>query len=127
MASIYVHNVPWKLRTGDWNAAARDLVLQRTLDALARYAAGIRAQVLAAEVLAPADIGDLTGTWGGHIFHGELAPDQLLAVRPVAGYGHYAGPLTGLYFCGAGSHPGGFMTGASGRLSALAALGSLRR
>jgi phytoene dehydrogenase-like protein len=56
--------------------------------------------------------------FGGHIFHGELALDQLFAMRPVLGYGRYRTPIDGLYLCGAGTHPGGFLTGISGKLAA---------
>jgi phytoene dehydrogenase-like protein len=52
------------------------------------------------------------------MFHGELALDQLFTMRPILGHAGYAGPIRGLYLCGAGTHPGGFMTGTSGRLAA---------
>ena len=44
-----------------------------------------------------------------------MAPDQLLFMRPVRGYGDYRTPIDGLYLCGAGTHPGGGVTGANGR------------
>jgi phytoene dehydrogenase-like protein len=43
-------------------------------------------------------------------------------MRPILGYGRYASPIPGLFFAGAGTHPGGFLTGASGRLAAREAL-----
>ena len=46
--------------------------------------------------------------------HGNMSLDQLWAARPVMGNGAYRGPLKGLYMCGAGSHPGGGVTGAPG-------------
>jgi phytoene dehydrogenase-like protein len=80
--------------------------------------------VLAAGVITPADLHADYGFAGGHIFHGELALDQLYAMRPLLGFGKYETPIRGLHLCGAGTHPGGFMTGASGRLAARRVLRS---
>lgn len=119
VASIYVHYVPRALRS-DWDAA-RDTLLTAVLNVLERYAPGIRGTVLAAQVITPEDLERDYGMAGGHIFHGELALDQLFTMRPLLGHARYATPIRGLFLCGAGTHPGGFMTGASGRLAANAA------
>ena len=123
VASIYVHNAPHTLRHGAW-ATERDELLKRTLAVLDGYAPRIAELVLSAHLLTPSDLETSLGTSGGHIFHGELAPDQLFAVRPTMGLGRYRTSVGGLYLGGAGTHPGGFCTGASGRLAALAALRS---
>ena len=47
---------------------------------------------------------------------------QRLAARPVLGHGSYRGPVRGLYMCGAGTHPGGGVTGAPGHNAARAVL-----
>ncbi len=117
VASIYVHVAPYRLREG-WSPAARDALLAATLDVLDTSAPGVRQLVVQAQVLSPADLEAGYGFAGGHIFHGELAADQLFTMRPLLGHGRYAAPLRGLYLCGAGTHPGGFLTGASGRLAA---------
>ena len=49
---------------------------------------------------------------------GEMALDQLFLARPLLGWGRYRGPLPGLYMCGAGTHPGGGVTGAPGHNAA---------
>jgi len=54
------------------------------------------------------------GLVGGDIMHGNMSLDQLWSARPVLGNGAYRGPLKGLYMCGAGTHPGGGVTGAPG-------------
>jgi phytoene dehydrogenase-like protein len=59
---------------------------------------------------------------GGHWHHGELALDQFFVNRPVGGCQQYRAPLDGLYFCGAGAHPGGGITGAPGYNAARAVL-----
>jgi len=119
--SIYVHYAPRRLRTGDWTGAGPAL-LASTLQILERHAPGISSLVVASQLITPEDLETEYGLAGGHIFHGELAADQLSLMRPILGYGRYQSPIPGLYFAGGGSQPGGFLTGASGRLAARAAL-----
>jgi phytoene dehydrogenase-like protein len=115
--SIYTHVAPYSLRGTTWDAA-RDPLRDAVMRTLARYAPGIEEQVIAAQVITPAELERDYGFAGGHIFHGELALDQLLTMRPLLGYAQYRGPVEGLYLCGAGTHPGGFLTGGSGRNAA---------
>jgi phytoene dehydrogenase-like protein len=117
VASIYVHYAPYHLRAGDWDSA-RSHLLTATLAALERHAPDVRSAIVAAQVITPAELAGIHGMAGGHIFHGELALDQLFAMRPLLGYARYTTPIQGLYLCGGGTHPGGFMTGTSGRLAA---------
>jgi phytoene dehydrogenase-like protein len=125
VGSIYVHSV-----TGAADPGAntlRAVVLERTLTVLERYAPGVRSLVVAAEVVTPADLESSPGMWGGHIFHGELAPDQLFGSRPPISGSPYRTPVDGLYLAGGGTHPGGFSSGISGELAAREALTSARR
>jgi len=117
VASIYVHYAPRTLRATDWNAA-RDALLATVLDVLDSFAPDLRGRILAAQIITPLDLERDYGLAGGHIFHGELALDQLFTMRPLLGHARYRTPIRGLYLCGAGTHPGGFMTGGSGRLAA---------
>jgi phytoene dehydrogenase-like protein len=115
--SIYVHFAPHTLRGTTWDAARASLQ-DTVLRTLSRYAPGIQEQVVAAQTITPAELERDYGMFGGHIFHGELALDQLLTMRPLLGFAQYRGPIDGLYLCSAGTHPGGFFTGASGRNAA---------
>jgi phytoene dehydrogenase-like protein len=121
VASIYVHYSPYTLR-GSGGNPAKDLLLANTLGILETYAPGFTSLVVAAEVLTPLELHARVGVTGGHMFHGELALDQLFTMRPLLGHADYGSPIPGLHLCGAGTHPGGFMTGASGRLAARAFL-----
>jgi len=121
VASIYVHYAPYALRGSDWRMA-RDVLLAQTLGTLEAFAPGIRSLTLGVDLVTPAELHTEFGLAGGHIFHGELALDQLFTMRPVLGHAGYDSPIRGLHLCGAGTHPGGFMTGASGRLAARAVL-----
>jgi phytoene dehydrogenase-like protein len=107
---------------GGWDAA-RGPFQELLLELLERHAPGIRRQVLAAELLTPADIERDYRISGGHWHHAELAIDQALMLRPVPGAAQYAMPLAGLYLCGAGCHPGGGIIGAAGRNAARVVVG----
>ena len=82
--------------------------------------AGLRAHRRGARSRSRRSISSSTyGLTGGHIFHGELALDQLLRGAAAARLGalrHADSPH--LYLCGSGTHPG---TGLDGRSGALAA------
>jgi len=110
--SAIVQYAPYDLRAG-WDSA-RDAFAEKAIDAIAAYAPDLRERITAREVLTPADLERELGTTGGHWHHGELAFDQFLMLRPVPGAAQYAAPLPGLYLCGAGTHPGGGVSGIPG-------------
>ena len=115
--SAHVMYVPHKLN-GGWTDAARDDIRERTIDTIARYAPGIRDQIIHSEFLTPADLEQEYHVTGGHWHHAELAVDQMLMMRPTYGAAQYSTPIPGLYLCGAGSHPGGDLMGAAGHNAA---------
>jgi phytoene dehydrogenase-like protein len=103
---------------GGWDEARTAALRERVLDTLSAYAPGLRRHIVAAELLSPADIEQIYRVRGGHWHHGELALDQFLFTRPVPGATGYALPVEGLWLCGAGTHPGGGISGAAGRNAA---------
>lgn len=107
-------------------AGARERFIQRIVDTLTAYAPDIRARIVAGELVSPRDLESRFGMMGGCWHHGTMAPDQLYGLRPVAGAKGYATPVPGLYLCGAGSHPGGGITGLPGRNAASAILAEER-
>jgi len=119
--SVYVQYAPYDLRAGGWDDARE--ALQRTVvETLAQYAPGLPALVLAAETITPADLERTYGFTGGHIHHGEMALDQLYVMRPLLGWAQHRTPIAGLYLCGAGTHPGGGISGANGANAARVVL-----
>jgi phytoene dehydrogenase-like protein len=97
----------------DWDtdeAKAADTII----DTVEAHAPGFRASILGQQILSPLGLERKFGLAGGDIMHGNMSLDQLWAARPVLGNGAYRGPIKGLYMCGAGSHPGGGVTGAPG-------------
>ncbi|MEQ8515331.1 MAG: NAD(P)/FAD-dependent oxidoreductase, partial [Chromatocurvus sp.] len=117
LLSAHVMYVPASLK-GGWTAEARETLTARLLDELERYAPGLRELVLHAELLTPADLEARHGVTGGHWHHTEFAIDQMLMMRPTYEAAQYATPIPGLFLCGAGSHPGGGLSGAPGHNAA---------
>jgi phytoene dehydrogenase-like protein len=115
--SVYAQAAPCHLRGLTWDAA-REGLLRTVVATLARFAPDIERLVVEAQVITPDQLEREYGFAGGHVFHGELALDQLISMRPVLGHARYRGPIAGLYLCSGGTHPGGFFTGGSGRLAA---------
>lgn len=115
--SAYVQFAPYKLRDRSWDAEGGALA-RVAIEAIERYAPGLRSLIVAQQVVTPLDLERTYGFTGGHIFHGELALDQLLTMRPLLGWGRYHAPIPGLYLCSSGTHPGTGLTGMSGRNAA---------
>jgi phytoene dehydrogenase-like protein len=123
--SVYAHYAPYSLRGADWSSM-RQTLLTRVIKTLEDHAPGLSSTTVAANIITPAEMHSDYGFWGGHLFHGELSPDQLYAMRPLLGMGRYETPVRGVFLCGAGTHPGGFMSGINGRLAAQHVLRSGR-
>ncbi|MDP1570454.1 MAG: NAD(P)/FAD-dependent oxidoreductase [Vicinamibacterales bacterium] len=114
--SAYVQFAPYHLRDTTWEVQAAPL-RDATLAVLEQYAPGLGGLIVAGEVITPLDLEQQWGFTGGHIFHGELALDQLLMMRPLLGTGHYRTPIDGLFLCSSGTHPGTGLTGGAGLLA----------
>lgn len=121
VVSILAHFVPYHLK-GGWSAAQRDILGDRVISTLARHVPDLHENIVAREVLSPADLTERYGLVEGHVLHGEHALDQLLFMRPCDTCSQYKTPIDGLYLCGSGSHPGGGISCAPGALSAAAML-----
>ncbi|WP_336985369.1 NAD(P)/FAD-dependent oxidoreductase [Altererythrobacter aquiaggeris] len=101
--------------------------VEAVFDTIEHHAPGFRQLVLHKQVHTPRALEAKFGLYRGDIFHGRMSLDQLWGARPVMGAGSYRTPLDGLWLCGAGSHPGGGVTGAPGHNCAAAVLKSRRR
>ena len=105
----------------DWDAH-RETVADLIIDTVTDHAPNFKGSVIARQIHSPLDLERKFGLIGGDIMHGSMGLDQLWAARPVLGHGSYRGPIRGLYMCGAGTHPGGGVTGAPGHNAARAIL-----
>jgi phytoene dehydrogenase-like protein len=123
--SAYFQFAPYSLKSGNWNERRGELanIVIKTLGAYAPNLANI---VEAAHVITPLDLESTYGFTGGHIFHGELALDQIFTMRPVLDWARYQTPIPGLFLCSNGTHPGNGLTGASGANAAKEIIHELR-
>lgn len=126
VATIDVNSQPYALAEGDWDAL-REERADRAIQQLSTYFPRLPDLVEHRQVLTPLDIERVMGITGGHALHGDMSTDQLFFLRPVRGWARYRTPIRGLYLCGAGTHPGGGVTGANGRNCAHEVLKDLRR
>jgi phytoene dehydrogenase-like protein len=123
--SVYMQYAPSKLRSADWDE--KRFELEKTiLETLTQYAPDLPKLIEAAEVITPKDLEQTYGLTGGHIFHGELALDQIFTMRPLLGWAQYETPIRNLYLCGSGTHPGTGLNGLSGANAARQIIKQLR-
>jgi phytoene dehydrogenase-like protein len=115
--SAHVMYVPYRLK-GGWTDAARDLICERAIDAIAQYAPRIREQIIHRELMTPSDLEQNYRVTGGHWHHADFAIDQILMMRPTYEAAQYGTPIPGLFLCGAGCHPGGDIMGGAGHNAA---------
>ena len=124
--SIFVQYAAFDLE-GGWDDNQREALGDAVIDTLSEYVPNLRDSILHRQVLTPLDMQEQLGLTEGNIFHGELTPQQLFFFRPSPAWADYRTPVRGFYQCGSGTHPGGGVCGASGRLAALEILRDLRR
>jgi phytoene dehydrogenase-like protein len=124
--SIYMQYAPYKLKNASWEnqgVALGDTVVKT----IAQYAPDLPEKILGHQIITPADLEEQYGLTGGHIFHGELALDQVFTMRPFLDWARYRTPIENLYLCGSGTHPGTGLTGASGANAAREILKDLKK
>ena len=126
VASLFCQHVAPQLPDGESWDGHREAVADLMIDTVNAYAPNFKAAVLGRQIMSPLDLERTFGLIGGDISHGTLSLDQLFCARPMLGYGNYRGPLQGLYMCGAGTHPGGGVTGAAGHNAAREILSDFR-
>jgi phytoene dehydrogenase-like protein len=115
---VHVQYAPYTLANGGWDDAKRRALGDLVVERLSEQAPALRGAVTGREVSTPQDLAERGGLTEGNAYHGELTLDQVLFMRPVPGWSRYRTPIPGLYLCGAGTHPGGGIAGAAGRLAA---------
>lgn len=112
--TIDVCSQPYRLSVGDWDQI-KERVADEAIQRIARHMPELPQSIIHREVLSPLDFERRFNMTGGHPLHGEMGFDQLFTLRPMRGYADYRTPVAGLYLCGAGTHPGGGVSGANGR------------
>ena len=119
--SIWVTFEPSHPRAGSWAEIKQD-VGNALLDQLESYLPDIRDCIEQWDLFTPADIGERVGMTDGNIRHLDIVPGQMFANRSLPGCAPYRTPVSGLYMCGSGMHPGGEVSGAPGHNAAHAVI-----
>jgi phytoene dehydrogenase-like protein len=115
--SVWMQYAPYSLRESNWNDE-RETLGNAVLDLIEEYAPGLKSSIIHRQILTPLNLERTFGVTGGHMYHAEMALDQILLMRPVPGWARYATPIKNLYLCGSGTHPGGGVTGLPGYYAA---------
>jgi phytoene dehydrogenase-like protein len=124
--TCFIQYLPYRLAGSEWSLEREKLEAQ-LLRQITQFVPAVGRSRIASRLYTPLDLENVFGISEGNIFHGDLRPDQLFFMRPLPGYARYASPLPALYLCGAGTHPGGGVTGAPGHNAAHRILGDLKR
>jgi phytoene dehydrogenase-like protein len=124
--SVWMQSAPYNLRESNWREQ-RDALGDTVTSLIEDYAPGFKHSILHSQVLTPLDLEEIYGLTGGHLYHAEMALDQIFFMRPVPGWSRYHTPIENLYLCGSGTHPGGGLTGLPGYYAAREILKSRPR
>jgi phytoene dehydrogenase-like protein len=124
---IWAQYHPYALAHGESWDSIREREADRLLETLAEYAPNVASAVTHRYIQTPLDLERNTGLLRGNIMHIDMSLDQMFMFRPLPELSRYKTPIEGLYLTGAGTHPGGGVSGASGRNAASAVLADLQR
>ncbi len=98
-----------------WTDELKNSVADRVIDKLADYAPNVKDSIIARRVESPAELGERLGAYKGNYYHVDMTLDQMVFFRPLPEIANYTTPIDGLYLTGAGTHPGGSISGMPGR------------
>jgi phytoene dehydrogenase-like protein len=117
----WMEYTPWQFKEGSWSDVKQELE-QLYKDILTEYAPNFRDSLIDWTLQTPEDMAGRESATNGNIHHTDMVPSQLLSRRMP-----YRSPISGLYLCGSGTHPGEEVTGAPGHNAAKAILKDLER
>ena len=98
-----------------WTNELKSKVADRVLDKMNDYMPNLKGSIIARNVESPAELGDRLGAYKGNYYHVDMTLDQMVFFRPLPEIANYTTPIEGLYLTGAGTHPGGAISGMPGR------------
>ncbi|MER7004797.1 NAD(P)/FAD-dependent oxidoreductase [Dactylosporangium sp. NPDC000555] len=122
--SVNVFHAPYDLVGTTWEQE-RSRFGMRCIDVLSEYIPNLKEIITDVRFWSPVDLESEYGLLRGNITHGDTLPAQMFSFRPLPGMADYRTPVQGLYLCGAGSWPGGSVTGVPGRNASMAVLADL--
>ncbi|MGB3653196.1 MAG: beta-carotene ketolase CrtO [Rivularia sp. (in: cyanobacteria)] len=98
-----------------WTDELKNKVADRVIDKLADYSPNVKNATIARAVESPAELGERLGAYKGNYYHIDMTLDQMIFFRPLPEIANYKTPIDDLYLTGAGTHPGGSISGMPGR------------
>jgi phytoene dehydrogenase-like protein len=105
-----------RMDDGDVDATLRDRLNRRiVIDKLAEYAPNVKTATIARRVESPAELGERLGALKGNCYHIDMTLEPMVFFRLLPEFANYETPIAGLYLTGAGTHPGGSISGMPGR------------
>jgi beta-carotene ketolase (CrtO type) len=110
-----------------WTDALKEQVADRVINKLADYAPNLKDLIIDRQVESPAELAQRLGSYNGNVYHLDMTLDQMMFLRPLPEIANYQTPLKNLYLTGAGTHPGGSISGMPGRNCARVFLKQQRR
>ena len=118
--NIQIQYAPFNVE-GGWESIKENYT-NSVIKLISNYSPNIESYIENKSLITPDNIEKDYLVSGGHWHHGEIQIDQLFMLRPIPGASQYRTHLSGLYMCGAGTHPGGGLSGISGKNAAYAVL-----
>lgn len=103
------------LKGTGWTDELKNKVADRVIDKLAQYSPNLKHSIIARHVESPAELAGRLGTYKGNYYHIDMTLEQMLCFRPLPELANYKTPIQNLYLTGAGTHPGGSISGMPGR------------
>ncbi|MGI9223952.1 MAG: phytoene desaturase family protein [Woeseiaceae bacterium] len=113
LLTCFVQYLPYSLAQGTWDEH-RETLGNRVTALIGQFAPNLPDAVIARRVYTPLDLEQTFGITEGNIFHGDISLEQMFFMRPLPRWARYKTPVDRLFLCGAGTHPGGGVTGAPG-------------
>ena len=112
LVSVTIQNTPYNINESwdKYKSSLQNLVIKK----IEHFSPGFSKSIIKSKFLSPMDIENSYLVPGGHWHHSELQVDRMYSLRPAFGFADYKSPIEGLYICGAGTHPGGGISGSSG-------------
>ncbi|HEY9748926.1 MAG TPA: NAD(P)/FAD-dependent oxidoreductase [Allocoleopsis sp.] len=98
-----------------WTDELKNKVADRCVEKLAEYSPNLKNSIIARRVESPAELGERLGAYKGNYYHIDMTLDQMVFFRPLPELANYKTPIEGLFLTGAGTHPGGSISGMPGR------------
>ncbi|MBD1858966.1 MULTISPECIES: beta-carotene ketolase CrtO [Leptolyngbya] len=103
------------LKGTGWTEDLKNQVADRVLDKLAEYTPNLKSSIIARHIESPPELERRIGVSKGNYYHLDMSFDQMMFFRPLPELANYKTPIEGLFLTGAGTHPGGSISGLPGR------------